>query len=78
MSAPTPTYGELSAQNARLRKIVQHIYAERIPNTFFICGEAGDRDANGLPEKILVCPAYGADWSAVYTRDNKVVLSSGA
>jgi hypothetical protein len=68
-----PKYEELKKLNEKLSKIVKHIYAEQLPGVFFICGEAGERDPNGLPEKILVCPAYGADWSVVYTRADKVV-----
>ena len=36
---------------------------------FFICGEAGEKDSMGLPEKIMVCPAYGLDGFAVYKKD---------
>jgi hypothetical protein len=37
---------------------------------YFICGEGGDKDQNGLPDRIHVCPAYGADWSMIYERMN--------
>ena len=36
---------------------------------FFICGEAGEKDSIGLPEKIMVCPAYGLDGFSVYVKD---------
>ena len=36
---------------------------------FFICGEAGEKDDMGLPEKIMVCPAYGLDGFASYKKD---------
>ena len=36
---------------------------------FFICGEAGEKDSMGLPEKIMVCPAYGLDGFASYKKD---------
>ena len=36
---------------------------------FFICGEAGEKDNMGLPEKIMVCPAYGLDGFASYKKD---------
>ena len=36
---------------------------------FFICGEAGEKDSMGLPEKIMVCPAYGLDGFATYVKD---------
>jgi hypothetical protein len=39
--------------------------------SYFICGEGGTKDDNGLPERLHVCPAYGADWIMVYTRTDK-------
>lgn len=60
--------GELS----KLRAIVKHnLLAERLEGVFFICGQTGMRDANGLPENILICPAFGADWFQVYARTDK-------
>jgi hypothetical protein len=38
---------------------------------YFVCGEGGTKDDNGLPERLHVCPAYGADWIMVYTRTDK-------
>jgi hypothetical protein len=38
---------------------------------YFICGEGGTKDGNGLPERLHVCPAYGADWMMLYTRTDK-------
>ena len=35
---------------------------------FFICGEAGEKDSMGLPETILVRPAYGLDGFAMYKK----------
>ena len=29
---------------------------------YFICGEAGTKDRNGLPEFLHICPTYGADF----------------
>jgi len=43
-----------------LKKIFIHSNPER-SGAYFICGETGDKDANGMPEGIMVCPAYGAD-----------------
>jgi hypothetical protein len=36
--------------------------------TFFICGQTGEKDNMGLPEHILVCPAVGLDGMAQYTK----------
>jgi hypothetical protein len=34
----------------------------------FICGHCGPNDSMGLPDKLLVCPEFGADGFAVYTK----------
>lgn len=58
--------GELKA----LRKFYttfRHIdLAEKLGNIYFICGELGEKDDNNMPKKIMVCPAYGVDFSYVY------------
>lgn len=59
--------GEL-AQLRRVYKMVRHLSAEKLEGVFFICGEAGEKDAMGLPEKIMVCPTYGLDGFAIYTK----------
>ena len=38
---------------------------------YFICGEGGSKDDNGLPERLHVCPAYGVDWMMLYQRADK-------
>ena len=48
--------------------IFKHAMAEET-DVFFICGEAGDKDSMGLPEKIMVCPTYGLDGFASYKKD---------
>ena len=50
----------------KLTKIWYHSSPQRT-GAFFICGEAGEKDKMGLPEHILVCPAYGSDGMAMYT-----------
>ena len=57
----------LEEENEKLKKALAHILSERT-GLFFICGEAGDKDSMGLPEKIFVCPSYGLDGFAVYTK----------
>jgi hypothetical protein len=52
----------------KLKTIFLHAQAERYSGVYFICGESGERDSAGLPEKILVCPAYGLDGFAIYTK----------
>jgi hypothetical protein len=59
----------------RLRKIesvVKHeILSEKLANIYFICGEGGETDKNGLPDRIHICPAYGVDWFQIYERTDK-------
>ncbi len=59
--------GELT-QLRRVHKMVRHWSADKLEGVYFICGEGGEKDAMGLPEKILVCPAYGLDGFAIYTK----------
>jgi hypothetical protein len=57
-----------------LKKMFFHTIPERMPDTYFISGEGGDKDACGLPEYISICPAYGVGFSVFYKRvDNDAV-----
>lgn len=49
------------------KKILTHVFAEK-SGAYFVCGESGDKDTIGLPEKIFVCPSYGLEGMAVYTK----------
>lgn len=49
-------------------KILWHLLAGRTTGAYFVCGESGDKDTMGLPEKIFVCPGYGMQGMAVYTK----------
>lgn len=69
---------QLKAENARLHDIVtrmariyKHLNAEKYPGTYFIHGSLGSQDSNGMPEKLLVVPAYGCDFSYIYERTEK-------
>lgn len=53
--------------------ILRRLTPEHYPDTFFITGMTGTKDRNGLPENLLVCPAYGVDFSCVYERKEKTV-----
>lgn len=53
----------------KLKKILLHSYADKYEGVYFICGEAGEKDSLGLPEGILVCPAYGLDGFAYYKKE---------
>jgi hypothetical protein len=52
----------------KLDRLIKHGNPEN-SGYFFICGEAGEKDSMGLPEKIMVCPAYGLDGFASYKKD---------
>lgn len=56
----------IEEENARLKRIVRHLLPDM--DAFFVCGEVGDKGPDGLPEKILICPSYGLDGFAVYTK----------
>lgn len=60
--------GELKALR-RAYEIIKHLdLAEKLGDIYFICGEGGEKDKNGLPDNLLVCPAYGVDWFQVYKK----------
>jgi len=54
-----------------LRWMFFHMMPEKSPDTYFICGEAGSKNDNNLPEKVMICPAYGVDFFEVYRREDK-------
>ena len=49
-------------------KVIRHVFAERVGFTPFISGESGEADGNDMPERFLICPAYGCDFHYVYHR----------
>lgn len=51
--------------------ILRKLSPERFPDTIFISGTLGERDQNNMPEKLLVVPAYGCDFSYIYERTEK-------
>jgi len=62
---------EITDEEYELFEKLKTIWLHSVPEKsghYFVCGDVGDRDASGLPEKILVCPAYGLDGFAVYTK----------
>ena len=48
--------------------ILRRLTPEHHPDTLFIHSLVGERDMNNMPEKLLVVPAYGVDFSYVYER----------
>jgi hypothetical protein len=54
------------------QRIVRNAFlSDKFPGIYFICGFMGQTDDNGLPDKLLICPTYGVDWSQVYTKSEK-------
>lgn len=62
---------------AKQQKIIHRIYAQHFPDTWFVCGELGEKDQNNLPKYIEVCPAYGVDWSQLYERTDRTIPGMG-
>lgn len=52
--------------------ILRRLNPEHFPDTYFICGEAGEKDQNGMPAKIMVAPAYGVDFHYEYVYNGEV------
>jgi len=51
--------------------ILRRLTPEKFPDTLFISGVLGERDLNNMPQKLLVVPAYGVDFSYIYERTEK-------
>lgn len=69
---------ELEAYEGELRELrkikatIKHtVLAEKLGDIYFICGEGGSKNDNGLPKFIYICPAYGVDWFQVYERTDR-------
>ena len=62
---------KLRETNEKFTNIFKHSNPEKYEGVYFICGEGGDRDGMGLPEKLFVCPAYGLDGMAIYTKTSE-------
>ena len=69
---------DLEAEIVRLRakcdmqaNILRKLTPEKFPDTLFISGVLGERDLNNMPQKLLVVPAYGVDFSYIYERTEK-------
>lgn len=52
----------------KLHNRLMHEHPEK-SGAYFICGEAGEKDDFGVPEKILICPQYGSDGFYVFKKE---------
>ena len=64
----------LEEENKRLKNIIHSLFPEK-SGRYFICGEGGNKDDLGLPERIMICPAYGSDYMTVYTKRDSSSVS---
>jgi hypothetical protein len=74
----TDRIAELEAEIERLKSkcnlqtmMLRRLDAEKFPGTYFIHSGLGEIDANGMPEKLMVVPAYGVDFIYIYERTEK-------
>lgn len=51
----------------KFERILSKLLPEKTGD-FFICGNSEEKDEMGLPSKILICPSYGSDGFAIYTK----------
>ena len=51
--------------------VLRALNPERFPGTPFIMGHFGEKDANGLPERLLIAPSFGVDWGQFYVKSDK-------
>ena len=58
--------------------ILRRVFAEQLPDTWFVAGEHGEKDTNGLPKYIEVCPAYGVGWTQVYEKTDRSISTEGS
>ena len=57
----------------RQAEVLQKLSPDKFPGVYFICGEMGEKDQNGLPEKLMVVPTYGVDWFQIYERTERTI-----
>lgn len=72
------TIADKEAEIERLTKkcdtqamILRRLQPDKFPDTYFIHSHLGTKDHNNMPEKLLVVPAYGVDFSYIYERTEK-------
>ena len=65
------------AKFEKLDRLIKHGNPEHSGH-YFISNELGNKDNNGLPDKIEICPAYGCDFSVVYEKTDRVIGGMGS
>lgn len=58
---------KLQEENAFMKKVLKHVFPEK-SEAYYLCGEQGDKDEFGLPEYVIICPAFGKQELMRYQR----------
>ena len=48
----------LQEENAFMKRVLKHVFPEK-SEAYYLCGEHGEKNELGLPEEVVICPAYG-------------------
>jgi hypothetical protein len=51
--------------------LLMQLTPEKFPGIMFIHAHLGEKDINGMPEKILMIPTYGSDVTYIYERKDR-------
>ena len=77
-----PAIGKAIVEIKNLRKvrndqanILRRLTPDKFPDTYFVHSGLGEKDKNGMPERLLVCPAYGVDFSYIYEYTGKTTTT---
>ena len=77
-----PAIGKAIDEIKQLRKvrndqanILRRLTPDKFPDTYFVHSGLGEKDKNGMPERLLVCPAYGVDFSYIYEYTGKTTTT---
>ncbi len=57
----------LQEENAFMKKVLRHIFPEK-SDAYYLCGEKGAKNELGLPEEVVICPAFGKQELVTYKR----------
>ncbi len=57
--------------------ILRRLTPDKHPGILFIHGTLGSKDQNNMPEKLMVVPAYGCDFSYIYERTTHTIEYEG-
>jgi hypothetical protein len=55
--------------------ILRRLTPDKFPDTYFVHSGLGEKDKNGMPERLLACPAYGVDFSYIYEYTGKTTTT---